>query len=244
MRTISFRFSAGRLAALCALRALAAAPATTAWHDGNFHIDAAGVLHRSDNFLGRPNSAASEAMPLGNGRLGVAVWSADGLTAQLNRADTLPDRLSSGQVVIPGLLRWCELRTIRGGSICTTARCASRAAAWRRRCTCSRRAILWSAMCGARIRTNRRPHSCAYGRRARSMPRWTARWGCCRNTGQITRGPELPGGTSDRWPALPQRTGMYQQRLRNRSGKIRPGERIACFGCEEAGAGAIGLAAL
>ena len=42
-------------------------------------------------------------MPLGNGRLGVAVWSADGFTAQLNRADTLPDRLSTGQVVIPGL---------------------------------------------------------------------------------------------------------------------------------------------
>ena len=43
-------------------------------------------------------------MPLGNGRLGVAVWSADGFTAQLNRADTLPDRLSPGQVVIPGLV--------------------------------------------------------------------------------------------------------------------------------------------
>lgn len=42
-------------------------------------------------------------MPLGNGRLGVAVWSADGLTAQLNRNDTLPDRLSPGQVVIPGI---------------------------------------------------------------------------------------------------------------------------------------------
>lgn len=42
-------------------------------------------------------------MPLGNGRLGVAVWSADGFTAQLNRSDTLPGRLSSGQVVVPGL---------------------------------------------------------------------------------------------------------------------------------------------
>jgi hypothetical protein len=42
-------------------------------------------------------------MPLGNGRLGVAVWSAEGLTAQLNRNDTLPDRLSLGQVLIPGL---------------------------------------------------------------------------------------------------------------------------------------------
>lgn len=42
-------------------------------------------------------------MPLGNGRLGLAVWSADGLTLQLNRADTLPGRLSPGQVVLPGL---------------------------------------------------------------------------------------------------------------------------------------------
>jgi alpha-L-fucosidase 2 len=42
-------------------------------------------------------------MPLGNGRLGVAVWSADGLTAQLNRNDTLPDRLSPGQLIIPGV---------------------------------------------------------------------------------------------------------------------------------------------
>ena len=53
--------------------------------------------------LGRPNFASSEAMPLGNGRVGVALWSADGLTAQLNRNDTLPDRLSPGQVIIPGL---------------------------------------------------------------------------------------------------------------------------------------------
>ena len=42
-------------------------------------------------------------MPLGNGRLGVAVWSAGGLTAQLNRVDTLPHRDSPGQVVLPGL---------------------------------------------------------------------------------------------------------------------------------------------
>jgi alpha-L-fucosidase 2 len=42
-------------------------------------------------------------MPLGNGNLGVAVWSADGFTAQLNRADTLPERCSPGQAVLPGL---------------------------------------------------------------------------------------------------------------------------------------------
>jgi hypothetical protein len=44
-------------------------------------------------------------MPLGNGQLGAAVWAAGGFTAQLNRVDTLPDRKSPGQVVIPGLAR-------------------------------------------------------------------------------------------------------------------------------------------
>src|SRR5581483_6015737 len=40
---------------------------------------------------------------LGNGTLGAAVWAANGLTAQLNRADTLPARKSPGWVQIPGL---------------------------------------------------------------------------------------------------------------------------------------------
>lgn len=81
----------------------AASEQTTAWRDGVFHVDVPGVVGRSDIVLARPNIAAGEALPLGNGRLGVAVWSADGLTAQLNRADTLPRRLSPGQVVVPGL---------------------------------------------------------------------------------------------------------------------------------------------
>jgi alpha-L-fucosidase 2 len=106
MKRISLRLSVGLMAGFWTFYALAALPlsaSSTAWHDGRFHIDVPGVLHRSDIFLGRPNTDVSEAMPLGNGRLGVAVWAADGLTAQLNRADTLPDRLSPGQVVIPGL---------------------------------------------------------------------------------------------------------------------------------------------
>lgn len=77
--------------------------ASSAWHDGGFHVDVPAVIGRSDIVLSRPNLQASEPMPLGNGRLGVALWSADGLTAQLNRNDTLPDRLSPGQLVIPGL---------------------------------------------------------------------------------------------------------------------------------------------
>lgn len=76
---------------------------TTAWRDGAFHVDVAGVVGRSDIVLDRANTLAKEAMPLGNGALGIAIWSAEGLTAQLNRADTLPDRLSPGQVVVPGL---------------------------------------------------------------------------------------------------------------------------------------------
>jgi hypothetical protein len=72
------------------------------------------VIGRSDIVLGRPNTDAGEAMPLGNGRLGVAVWSAAGFTAQLNRNDTLPDRLSPGQIVVPGLSALTRARDYSG----------------------------------------------------------------------------------------------------------------------------------
>src|SRR5260370_41944873 len=68
--------------------------ATPAWRDGAFHVDVPNLVRSNDVVLGRPNNGAAAAMPLGNGSLGVAVWDAGGLTAQLNRADTLPDRLS------------------------------------------------------------------------------------------------------------------------------------------------------
>src|ERR1700722_20295010 len=76
---------------------------TTAWEAGHFVVDTAGLLSRSDIVLAQPNLLPSEAMPMGNGRLGIAVWSADGFKAQLNREDTLPHRDSPGQVIIPGL---------------------------------------------------------------------------------------------------------------------------------------------
>jgi len=76
---------------------------TTAWKDGRFRLDVKNVVGRSDIILQRANTDKTEAMPLGNGRLGAAVWSEDGYTAQLNREDTWPLRLSPGQVVIPGL---------------------------------------------------------------------------------------------------------------------------------------------
>ncbi len=53
--------------------------------------------------LGRPNTAATQYLPLGNGSLGVAEWAAGGLTAQLNRNDTMPGRKSPGWVTVPGL---------------------------------------------------------------------------------------------------------------------------------------------
>ncbi|MFZ1011825.1 MAG: glycoside hydrolase [Terracidiphilus sp.] len=81
----------------------AATQTTTAIRDGIFHVDVQRVIESSSIVLERPNEDLSEAMPLGNGRLGAAVWSAEGLTAQLNRSDTLPGRLAAGQVVLPGL---------------------------------------------------------------------------------------------------------------------------------------------
>src|SRR5580692_4839245 len=80
-----------------------AATNTTAWQNGGFSVSTAGAVSRSDIVLGRPNSASAQSLPLGNGSLGVAEWAASGFTAQLNRSDTMPSRLSPGQVQIPGL---------------------------------------------------------------------------------------------------------------------------------------------
>jgi hypothetical protein len=66
-------------------------------------FDVAGLVSRADIILTKPNTQNNQYMPLGNGTLGVAGWAANGFTAQLNRGDTLPNRLSPGQVLIPGL---------------------------------------------------------------------------------------------------------------------------------------------
>jgi hypothetical protein len=71
-----------------------AAGATTAWQNGAFSTNVGGIVSRSNVVLGRPNTAATQFLPLGNGSLGVAAWAANGFTAQLNRSDTMPDRLS------------------------------------------------------------------------------------------------------------------------------------------------------
>jgi hypothetical protein len=76
---------------------------TTAWRTDHFHVDVANVVRQSNVILLQPNMNANQSMPLGNGKLGVAIWSGNGLTVQLNRVDTFPNRKSPGQVVIPGL---------------------------------------------------------------------------------------------------------------------------------------------
>ena len=90
-------------AALGTAPAASAAANTTAWQNGAFSVNTAGVVSRSDIVLGQPNTADAQSLPLGNGSLGVAAWAANGFTAQLNRSDTQPYRLSPGQVQIPGL---------------------------------------------------------------------------------------------------------------------------------------------
>ena len=76
--------------------------------------DVAAIVSRSDIFIGQPNILPSQAMPLGNGHLGAAVWAADGLTLQLNRIDTLPYRRSPGRVSIPTLLPLIADRSFHG----------------------------------------------------------------------------------------------------------------------------------
>lgn len=80
-----------------------AATTTTAWSNGGFSVDTANVVREADVVLDGVNTSASQSMPLGNGTLGAAVWAANGFTAQLNRADTLPGRKSPGWLEIPGL---------------------------------------------------------------------------------------------------------------------------------------------
>ena len=66
-------------------------------------FDPASIVSRSNIILAHANTATSQIMPIGNGNLGAAVWAANGFTAQLNRADTMPNRLSPGWLTIPGL---------------------------------------------------------------------------------------------------------------------------------------------
>lgn len=104
--TAAGTLAAGTLAAgviPAAGTASAAQGTTTAWQNGRFVVDPAGVTARSDIVLDQPNTQPDQSMPLGDGQLGAAVWAANGMTIQLNRADTMPYRRSPGWIVIPGL---------------------------------------------------------------------------------------------------------------------------------------------
>jgi hypothetical protein len=77
-------------------------------------FDASTVVARSNIVLAAPNATPTQFMPLGNGTLGAAVWASNGFAAQLNRADTMPDRKSIGLLAIPGLARLTNAADYRG----------------------------------------------------------------------------------------------------------------------------------
>src|SRR5512146_2479411 len=90
------------------------APTIAAHAEHGCWRERSGIVERSDIVLLRPNVKSSEAMPLGNGRLGAAVWAPDGLAIQLNRGDAFPGRLSSGQVFLPGLKKLTQATNFQG----------------------------------------------------------------------------------------------------------------------------------
>ncbi|TCN38300.1 hypothetical protein EV644_109191 [Kribbella orskensis] len=94
--------STGSLAAASG-RAAPVESATTAWHDGALRTDPAGLVSRSDLVQEGPAWRAYQALPIGNGTLGAAVWAEKGYSAQLNRVDTFPELKSAGRLVVPGL---------------------------------------------------------------------------------------------------------------------------------------------
>jgi hypothetical protein len=121
-RTITVLTAAGACALLAGAVLAAGSPAagaptsdlTTAWQAGHFAVDPAGVVGESDIVLGQANTQPDQSMPLGDGQLGAAVWAANGMTVQLNRADSMPYRRSPGWVVIPGLATLADAQDFHG----------------------------------------------------------------------------------------------------------------------------------
>jgi hypothetical protein len=72
------------------------------------------VVSRSNVTLLHANPSPTQLMPIGNGSLGAAVWAAGGFTAQLNRADTMPDRKSPGWLTVPGLSKITSAGDFKG----------------------------------------------------------------------------------------------------------------------------------
>ncbi len=146
---------------------------------------------------------------MGNGRLGIAVWSAEGFTAQLNRVDTLPHRDSPGQLVIPGLTALASARDFtgrldlyngtlieHGGGMSLTAYVQVSTDTLRRRRN--------------RRGSKRRPRqqNFAFGRRARLKPRPLAKRACSPKPGPTNTDPERLEKRSDLSPLSPQLAAM------------------------------------
>jgi hypothetical protein len=79
-----------------------------------FTVDTPNVVRRSNVGLTHPDPSPKDFVGLGNGTLGAAVWAANGFIAQLNRADTFPDRKAVGQLVIPGLAKMTTASNFSG----------------------------------------------------------------------------------------------------------------------------------
>lgn len=75
---------------------------------------AGSIAARATIAIEQPNMLPTQAVGLGNGKLGAAFWSAQGLTLQLNRTDTLPERRAPGQVTFPDLGIMITDRRFRG----------------------------------------------------------------------------------------------------------------------------------
>lgn len=88
--------------------------ATTSWRQGAIQANVPNLVRRSNIVLTAPAFEPWQAMPLGNGVAGAAVWAQDGLTAQLNRVDIFPGHKSQGQLVVPGLAPMSQAADYRG----------------------------------------------------------------------------------------------------------------------------------
>jgi hypothetical protein len=178
-------------------------PPTTAWKSGHFVVNAAGLVSRSDIVLAHPNTLPEEAIPMGNGRLGIAIWSAQGFTAQLNRGDTLPHRDSPGQLILPGLTALTRANNFHGrldlynGTMIEHGNGLT-LTAWVQTSTPS------SSTSPAPTPTPANPRNYASGRRATRKPQPPAKSPLSQKPGPTTTAPGRPESHSARSPPSPQ----------------------------------------
>nr|MCU0781934.1 DUF4082 domain-containing protein [Akkermansiaceae bacterium] len=84
--------------------------------NGTLALDRAAWLARNNLVYQSPPFRKTEAIPLGSGRVGCALWidPESGLTAQLNRPEGVPAMASIGRIEIPRLGRMVSARDYRG----------------------------------------------------------------------------------------------------------------------------------